>query len=237
MLSPRNLSFSLSDAVDTVEGFPSLAGGSSASSAIKQIKTPAALIELESAVENDNADDDNPSRFEWLRINFYDSADVTGFNSSTNRYELSSNSSPLTKWKFNVPNAEDDDYSVFKVRKFVDGNLSGVWTYKYSETDPTQYQWELDKNGVATTTIEKNWNSNRTNLTKTITRRANGSVSEKTRQTYTVQDGQTLLKETVKDPDGNALTTSYTYDAQQRLQEVTRPDGSKKILFLPVVTT
>jgi len=161
-------------------------------------------------------------RNEWeYAIKYYRRTDVGTEKNGEGLYEPASNAVPVEEWV--ISNPEPPTLTKLRVAQAV-GGKTNVYDYVY---EPDSGDWTLTSGGgLKKKTIEKAANDSRTMRTETSTiKDLNGGIVERIRmkiQALTIGEG---VVELVNDPDGAALTTSFTYDSAARTKTKQAPDG------------
>lgn len=159
-------------------------------------------------------------------IDFYDPLDITG--RSGRFYIIAQNTEPIVSWRVENP---DRSTSIYNRLKLTETRGGAVKEYEYI-WDSVNSEWSLSKaGGLVVETLETEVISGDTVRTRTL-KDEFGTVVSVTQTTYRDYAwGREIVAE-VADPDGDALTTNYTYydtigtNGYGKLKNVTNPDGS-----------
>ena len=160
-------------------------------------------------------------------IDFYHPGDITG--ESGGFFTIAQNAVPFATWRIENPDASPTQYNRLHLTQFKDGSVKS-FEYVFDAAADT---WSLSQGG-GLKLIEKAETSvdNDRVVTETV-RDHTGAIATQTRTIYRTYAWGERIAAVVQDPEGAALTTTYTFheDSSQpgsygRRKTVTHPDGS-----------
>lgn len=156
-------------------------------------------------------------------INFYDPADVGQFDPETGRFPLIGRPTEYSRWELYNPGGAGSYYTLI-VRRIVGGSITEYW-YVYTR-EGAAWTWELTvkEDGQELRRDVRAWTNG--GLTCTVERYEDGGLAYKAIETYSLVAERPRLTALQFDPDGDQLTTVWTYCTNGRLESVTRSDGS-----------
>jgi RHS repeat-associated protein len=160
---------------------------------------------------------------EWeYAIKFYRRTDVGTEKNGEGLYEPASNAVPVEEWV--ISNPEPTTLTRLRVAQSV-GGKTNIYDYVY---EPDSGSWDLTSGGgLKKQSLEKVWNDSQTMRYETHTTRGlNGEIVERIREKIQDFSMGAGVVESVDDPDGAALTKSYTYDSAARTKTKLAPDGN-----------
>ena len=176
---------------------------------LRQVRTPQCLVDI--LVTNSN----------HYEVWFYS---ATNIGSMSNGVYLPIGS-PYVKWVFSNPDYATNGTSRLQV---VEQRGGTSITNQYA-CNITNEAWSLiTGNGLRKETIISEWNGDKTVLTETraTLNPSDDSVLEKTVKVYGIHPYGRRLSTETQDPDGAALTTSYSYSTDGVLESIVHPNGS-----------